>query len=352
MAAEALLLDDWFDAIGDGVRARARGFIETMLEEELSEALSRPRYECRWPGEDRRPPSVVGVRHGHRERTLTGTLARRGSPLRARLTGEDGKTREYGGAVRCAPTSAAQAADALIAGRPSLRDNTRRVRRVERGACRAGSARTWSAASGARRRATLGRLECAFARRRRPIVRLILDGTVARVRLDKRSDLDLVARGARRARRLTRRCCSRSRAWAGRQGRPGVRCALISSGADCERRAGRHRRRARPPKGGGGAVARHGCPTLHRAQASAISSPTRPSACTRKLSNDYRDMIYPPRRAARSRPGARRSSANGASNAAPSPTAWRKPATGCSHSRGSRRANGNRSALRTRSSEC
>ena len=31
----SLLLDDWFDAIEDGVRARARGFIETMLEEEL-----------------------------------------------------------------------------------------------------------------------------------------------------------------------------------------------------------------------------------------------------------------------------------------------------------------------------
>ena len=43
VAAEALLLDDWFDAIEDGVRlGRAYGFIETMLEEELSEALSRP----------------------------------------------------------------------------------------------------------------------------------------------------------------------------------------------------------------------------------------------------------------------------------------------------------------------
>jgi len=37
-AAEALLFDDWFDAIEDGVRARVRGFIETMLEAELSEA--------------------------------------------------------------------------------------------------------------------------------------------------------------------------------------------------------------------------------------------------------------------------------------------------------------------------
>ena len=36
VAAEVLLFDDWFDAIEDGVRARVRGFIETMLEEELS----------------------------------------------------------------------------------------------------------------------------------------------------------------------------------------------------------------------------------------------------------------------------------------------------------------------------
>jgi hypothetical protein len=37
VAAEGLLFDDWFDAIEDGVRARVRGFIETMLEAELSE---------------------------------------------------------------------------------------------------------------------------------------------------------------------------------------------------------------------------------------------------------------------------------------------------------------------------
>ena len=42
-AAEGLLFDDWFDAIEDGARCRECGFIETMLEAELSEALSRPR---------------------------------------------------------------------------------------------------------------------------------------------------------------------------------------------------------------------------------------------------------------------------------------------------------------------
>jgi hypothetical protein len=35
VAADALLFEDWFDAIEDGVRARVRGFIETLLEEEL-----------------------------------------------------------------------------------------------------------------------------------------------------------------------------------------------------------------------------------------------------------------------------------------------------------------------------
>ena len=43
VAGDSLLFDDWFDTIEDGVRARVRGFIETMLEEELSGTLSRPR---------------------------------------------------------------------------------------------------------------------------------------------------------------------------------------------------------------------------------------------------------------------------------------------------------------------
>src|ERR1700733_3165083 len=100
VAAEALLLDDWFDAIEDGVRARARGFIETMLEEELSEALSRPRYGRRKPGEDEAAPSVVGGRHGHREGKLTGTFGNTG------------------------------AAAALISGAYLAGTNTRRVRRA------------------------------------------------------------------------------------------------------------------------------------------------------------------------------------------------------------------------------
>ena len=43
---EASLFDGtaWFDPIEAGVRERIRGFIETMLEEELKTALGRERY--------------------------------------------------------------------------------------------------------------------------------------------------------------------------------------------------------------------------------------------------------------------------------------------------------------------
>ena len=92
-------------AIEDGVRARARGFIETMLEEELSEALSRPRYgRQRKPGEDEAALSVVGVRHGHRERTLTDTF---------------GKTRDRRAARSVGPARTAQ--DARMAERLAAR---------------------------------------------------------------------------------------------------------------------------------------------------------------------------------------------------------------------------------------
>ena len=90
-AAEVLLFDDWFDAIENGVRARVRGFIETMLEAELSDALSRPRYGRRKSGEEEAAPSVVGVRHGHRERTLAGTFGKTRIACAARTSGRRGR---------------------------------------------------------------------------------------------------------------------------------------------------------------------------------------------------------------------------------------------------------------------
>jgi putative transposase len=131
VAADHLLFGDWFDAIEDGVRARVRGFIETMLEEELAGALSRPRYGRLKPGEDEAAPAAVGVRHGHRNRGLTGTFGRTEiSVPRARLMGADGTTSEWKSASLRAYQRRTKAADALIAGAYLSGTNTRRVRRA------------------------------------------------------------------------------------------------------------------------------------------------------------------------------------------------------------------------------
>ena len=193
VAAEVLLFDNWFDAIEDGVRARVRGFIETMLEEELSDALSRPRYGRRKPGEDEAAPSVVGVRHGHRERTLTGTFGKtRIAVPRARLEGEDGKTREWRSGSLRAYQRRTRAADALIAGAYLSGTNTRRVRRALN-AVFAGPvgkdvvSRVWRKAKGDWDAWNARSLAEEVPGSSPGIVRLILDGTVARVRLDRKA---------------------------------------------------------------------------------------------------------------------------------------------------------------------
>src|SRR5271165_4878054 len=156
------------------------------LEEELCEALSRPRYGRRKSGEDA-AASVVGVRHGHRERTLTGTFGEtRIAVPRARLMGDDGKTREWRSGSLRAYQRRTRAADALIAGAYLSGTNTRRVRRALAAAF-AGPvgkdvvSRTW--------RKVKGDWDAWNGRSlaEEPIVRLILDGTVPRVRLDRKA---------------------------------------------------------------------------------------------------------------------------------------------------------------------
>ena len=186
LAAEGLLFDNWFDAIEDGVRSRVRDFIETLLEEELAQTLARPRY-ARRPAEEAEPPAVIGVRNGHRERMLTGTFGKtRIAVPRARLMDEDGKTQEWKSGSLRAYQRRTKAADALIASAYLSGTNTRRVRRAL-GSVFAGPvgkdvvSRTW--------RKVKGDWE-AWGRRslaEELIVRLILDGTVVRVRLDKKA---------------------------------------------------------------------------------------------------------------------------------------------------------------------
>jgi putative transposase len=188
IAADIMLFDNWFDPIEDGVRSRVRGFIETMLEEELDDALSRPRYGRRKaPADGNAAAPLVGCRHGHRKRALTGTFGKTEIAVpRARVMGEDGKTREWKSQSLPAYQRRTKAADALIAGAYLAGTNTRRVRRALR-AVFAGEvgkdvvSRTW--------RKVKGDWDAWNARSltEEPIIRLILDGTIVRVRLDKKA---------------------------------------------------------------------------------------------------------------------------------------------------------------------
>ena len=77
------------DPLEDEVRRRVRGFIETILEEELEAALGRRRYQ-------RSAESKRGQRNGHRERQVVGTFGPETVKVpRARLVGEDGQAGEW-----------------------------------------------------------------------------------------------------------------------------------------------------------------------------------------------------------------------------------------------------------------
>jgi transposase-like protein len=161
-----------------------------MIEAELEVALSRPRYgrlaKTR-DGADSVAAGVSGHRHGHRSRSLMGTFGRVEIQVpRARLTAADGKTSEWKSKALPAYQRRTRAADALIAGAYLSGTNTRRVRRAL--AALFGGAvgkdtvsRVW--------RKVQGDWE-AWNKRPladEPIVRLILDGTVVRVRLDRKA---------------------------------------------------------------------------------------------------------------------------------------------------------------------
>src|SRR4051794_12763411 len=139
--AEGLLFDSWFDPIEDGLRDKVRGFIETMIEEELTTALSRPRYGRRQDGNEA-AVGVVGHRHGRRRRRLTGTFGSTEIVVpRARLVGADGVRSEWKSAALRAYQRRTLAADALIVsgrhqhapGAPGARGRVRRRRWQGRG---------------------------------------------------------------------------------------------------------------------------------------------------------------------------------------------------------------------------
>jgi putative transposase len=181
------LFDNWFDPIETEVRARAREFIEELIRSELDDALARPRYQRSKRAADEGRAAVTGHRHGSRTRSLTGTFG----PVeievpRARLNTAEGGTREWKSQALRAYQRRTLAADALIASTYLAGTNTRRVRRAL--AALFGGAvgkdtvsRTW--------RKVKSDWDAWNARSLadEPIVRLILDGTVVRVRLDRKA---------------------------------------------------------------------------------------------------------------------------------------------------------------------
>ena len=181
------LFDNWFDPIETEVRARAREFIEELIRGELDDALARPRYGRSRKAGNEEKAGVAGHRHGRRTRSLTGTFGPVEIAIpRARLNTPDGKTTEWKSHALRAYQRRTLAADALIAGCYLAGTNTRRVRRAL-GALFGGAvgkdtvSRTW--------RKVKSDWDAWNARSLadKPIVRLILDGTVVRVRLDRKA---------------------------------------------------------------------------------------------------------------------------------------------------------------------
>ena len=184
------LFDHWFDPIEAGLRDRVREFIHTMIEGELDMALSRPRYARHAKPSSGQAAGAVGAtghRHGHRSRSLLGSFGQVEIEVpRARLNTLGGKTTEWKSKALRAYQRRTHVAEALIAGSYLAGTNTRRVRRA-----------LASLFGGAVGKDTVSRVwrkvktdwDAWNARSlaEEPIVRLILDGTVVRVRLDRKA---------------------------------------------------------------------------------------------------------------------------------------------------------------------
>jgi transposase-like protein len=183
-------LEDWFDPIEAGLRERVREFIQTMIETELEAALCRPRYGRRPKAQEEHgngPGCISGHRHGHRPRSLIGTFGRVEIAVpRARLDAVEGKTTEWKSTALRAYQRRTKRADSLIAGAYLAGTNSRRVRRalaaVFGGAVSKDTvSRVW--------RKVKSDWDAWNARSlaEEPIVRLILDGTVVRARVDRKA---------------------------------------------------------------------------------------------------------------------------------------------------------------------
>jgi putative transposase len=167
----------WFDPLEAGIRVRIRGLIEELVEQELEAALGRGRYER---------GASAGHRHGHRTRRLTGSFG----PVevavpRARLRAEgDGGTREWRSGALPRYARRTRQLEALIASAYLSGTNTRRVQRALAALFRGAVGKDVVSRAWRKVKADWE----AWCRRDlagEDVVRLVLDGTVVRVRLDR-----------------------------------------------------------------------------------------------------------------------------------------------------------------------
>ena len=162
------------------MRANIRSTIEAVFNEELDSFLGRLRYS-------REAGAAKGYRHGYRDRQITGTFgAETISVPRARVENDDGKVREWRSKALPRYQRLTKTAEALIASVYLSGTNTRRVKRalfaLFKGAVSKDVvSRAW------RKVKSDWDAWCERSLADEDIVRLILDGTVIKTRIDKKA---------------------------------------------------------------------------------------------------------------------------------------------------------------------
>ena len=179
-ALSLLANDAGYDPLEDRLRENIRSMIEAVFEEELAQFLGR----CRYGRED---ALRQGYRNGHRERQLTGTFGtERVSVPRARIVEEDGRASEWRSRALPRYQRLTRKAEALIASVYLSGTNTRRVKRALFGLFRGAVSK--DVVSRAWRKVKVDwDAWCSRGLADEDIVRLILDGTVIKTRLDRKA---------------------------------------------------------------------------------------------------------------------------------------------------------------------
>ena len=175
-----LACEEGFDPIEDRLRTNIRGTIEAVFDEELNGFLGRLRY-------GRTAGAVKGYRHGNRDRQIIGTFGTETiSVPRARIEDEAGRVSEWRSKALPRYQRLTRTAEALIASVYLAGTNTRRVKRALFALFKGAVSK--DVVSRAWRKVKVDwDAWCARSLADEDIIRLILDGTVIKTRLDKKA---------------------------------------------------------------------------------------------------------------------------------------------------------------------